>query len=199
MQVQTCARAEREAVVDTLVSAFRGYPVMRFVLGERADDASDAHLRALVGYYVDRRFLQGWPVLALRGPESMRAAILVSEPGPWDEAIARRELAALRALIGNAAFERMQRFEAASDANEPASHHLFVGMVGVRPEWRGRGYGLALLDHVRELARAGGYDGVCLSTEDPDNLAFYARAGFAVVSEARVDTLTTWCLYRDAR
>ena len=189
---------DREAVVETLCLAFREYPVMTFVLGRDALAADDPALTALIGFYTDRRLLRGWPVLGVREGEVLQAAALVSRPEEpeADPAPVRAALATLAGELGDAAFERMQRFEDASDANEPETDHLFVGMLGVRPSARGRGYGRVLLDAVQEAAEGEGRDGVCLSTEDPANLPFYRHVGFELVGQADVGGLTTWCLFR---
>ncbi|MEZ4415254.1 MAG: GNAT family N-acetyltransferase [Gemmatimonadota bacterium] len=188
--------SHRSAVVDVLAEAFCGYPVMRFVLGEGADHPTDPGLRALIDYYVGHRLVRGWPVLGVPGAESLRAAITISEPDAPPHAEAEAELGRLRAALDAPAFERMQRFERASAHAEPPTRHLFVGMVGVRPGWQGRGLGRTLLERSFSMASAGGYQGVCLSTELPDNVRFYERLGFRIVAETDVDQLHTWCLFR---
>lgn len=196
MRIEQLTGRDRTDVVAVLVAAFYDYPVMRFTLGRNNPDY-DAHLSELVGYYADRRLLCGWPVLGLRAGGELVATALVSPPDPADDSSAvEGALDRLRRTIGEAAFDRMARFEQASDANEPPTRHYFVGMLGARPEQQRRGYGRMLLDEVHRLATERRYDGVCLSTEDPGNLAIYRRLGFQVIAEAQVDELRTWSLFR---
>ncbi len=193
--VERLDRGAREQAVRVLTAAFHDYPVMRFVIGPDPD--YEGKLDALVGFYCDKRFLRGWPVLGIREGGETVAVALVSTPLPRHPAsVLDGPMERLRDRLGEAAWERMRRFELASDRNEPEGRHHFVGMLGVVPRRQGRGYGMRLLRHVRALALEEGSDGVCLSTEDPGNLPFYERAGFRVVAEADVDDLHTWCLHR---
>jgi predicted GNAT family N-acyltransferase len=53
-----------------------------------------------------------------------------------------------------------------------------VGRMAVRPEWRGRGVGAALLQHLVALARDRGFERVVLNAQT-HAAGFYARHGFA--------------------
>jgi hypothetical protein len=45
-----------------------------------------------------------------------------------------------------------------------------------------------------DMAVEAGVAGVCLSTEDPENVPMYLHLGFEVVSEADIDEIHTWSL-----
>ena len=59
---------------------------------------------------------------------------------------------------------------------------LFLEDLVVRPDCRNRGYGSALIDHVIDFARRGGYRRITLlaDTVNTDALRFYYRHGFFV-------------------
>jgi predicted GNAT family N-acyltransferase len=54
-----------------------------------------------------------------------------------------------------------------------------IGRMAVRPEWRGRGVGAALLQRLVALARDEGFERVVLNAQTHAT-GFYARHGFAV-------------------
>ena len=80
---------------------------------------------------------------------------------------------------------------------EPEEPHYSLGMVGVRHEHHGCGYGRLLLDAVHVLSDTDPEShGVALSTETRENLDLYRHFGYEVIGEAHIDDLTTWALYR---
>jgi len=72
-------------------------------------------------------------------------------------------------------------------------------VIGVRPEWQGRGFGSALLRPILERCdreRLPAY----LEASSPRNRALYERHGFAVVEEMRVsDSPPVWRMWREAK
>ena len=193
--IENFSKADRAEVIATLCSAFRDYAVMRYVLNGGTDDY-DAHLAQLIGFYVDSRLTRDWPVIGLRAESKIIAVAMgneaVAKPAP-DEL--KSAYARLREVLGKDPFKRMAAFEAVSDRLEPNYPHYFLGMIGVRPEHRGKGYAAQLIARFCELSKADTHsEAVVLSTEDPDNLPFYKKMGFAVVADADVGDLHTWCL-----
>jgi len=191
MNIEELTTAEREEALDVLCAAFREYPAMRFVIGHNVPDY-DTQLRKLIGFYCDKRFVNGWPVLGTRHDGNLVAVALISEParGPLADLTALE--ADLRSALDEAVLDRMARFEQASDANEPPGPHHMVGMLAVRPGHQGMGYGKALLRRATELSVEFGSAGVTLSTEDPPNVPLYEHLGFEVVAQADVDAVHSW-------
>lgn len=186
-----------EEVVAALCDAFRDYPVMRFILKD-AGEHYDELLPQLIGYFTDSRFSRNWPVLGVECEGTLVAAANVSPPQsvPAPPALEER-YAALCRSIGDAAVERFGRFAEACGRLEPKEPHYSLGMVGVRSEHHGRGYGRSLLDAVHALSDSDSTSrGVALSTETPENLSLYQHFGYEILGEERIDELTTWALYR---
>ena len=193
-RVERLTQEAREAVVDVLCASFSGYPVMQFVLGP--EEGQEERRRSLIGFFTDVRFAMEWPVLGVMAGERLVAAALINEPHDRSFLERFREgLARVRQELGEAAFTRLERFEKASEGNEPPARHYFVGMLGVLPSEQGRGHARVLLEHVRQLSKDAGCAGVALSTEDAENLPFYEHMGFEIVGQASVDDLSTWSLW----
>lgn len=194
--VERLSPVDRESVVDVLVASFFDYPVMRYVVGTGGGPhAYEAGIRALIGGYVDARIVHDWPVLGCRVDRRLSAVALISPAGRTPDPVVLGPLQErLRAALGVEAYARMERFEEASDGNEPEGAHHFVGMLGVTPSAQGTGLGGLLLDEVKAMAVTEGLDGVSLSTEDRANLAFYEHMGFRVVGHTDLGDLETWGL-----
>ncbi len=195
--VQRLTDADRAAVVEILATSFHDYPVMRFVLSD-AGQEYDRHLRALIGFFADARFLREWPVLGVRRGAELVAVALVSEPVYVSRPPALKTVyERLHDSIGAAALAQMNRYERGSSVHKPEEPHYFLGMIGVLPDFQAQGYGRALLDHLHDMSRTDPESrGVCLSTEDPGNVPYYERVGYRVVGEADVGDIHSWCMFR---
>ena len=192
MEVERLTAKDRDIAVHVLATAFHEYPVMRYVLQEHPD--YDRALFALIGFYCDKRLRHDWPVLGVRnGTELVAVATVTEPPGLTGDALEELEKRLLEE-VGAAACDRMARFEMACDAVEPKEPHHMVGMLGTLPGHQGRGYGKAILDHVKEMSVAAGSEGVALTTEDPVNVPLYEHLGFQVCAEADVDAIHIWSL-----
>jgi predicted N-acetyltransferase YhbS len=69
---------------------------------------------------------------------------------------------------------------------------LYLTRLACAPDWRRRGVGRALMAAAESEARAGGAARLTLRVRVtlPDNLAYFARAGFAVTGEGQEDGRT---------
>ena len=197
MKLEHLNREDTAEAVDALCSAFADYSVMRYVLADSGADYDD-HLRALIGFFCNKRLVRGWPVVGVRVDARLAAVALISEPGA---AAAPPELETLRAdlanHIGKAAWKRLQRYEAESDLDAPEAPHHFLGVIGVRPENQGQGLARILLEELARMSeRHPESTGVCLNTESADNVRFYEHMGYRVLGHRTVDALETWCMFR---
>jgi GNAT superfamily N-acetyltransferase len=186
-----------DEAVEVLSSAFTGYPAMRYIL-DPAPCGQGVGLRHLFGYFTDSRMSRGWPVLGVDLDGALAGAANVTPPGPASEIPALIErFEALCLALGPAAVERFRTFAEACNEMEPNEPHYYLGSIGVRPGFQGRGVGRALIEAVHELSRRDpASDGVALSTESPDNVALYEHLGYSVVAERRLDWLHTWTMFR---
>lgn len=199
MSALKLSRDEKAEVVAVLSAAFNDYPVMRFVLRTTGDEY-EKQLNALVGFFCEVRLLRQWPVLGIRKDGSLVAAALVNEPVREPLTLPEEQLKELRSIIGNAAYQRLESYEEKSSGGEPAEPHHFLGMIGVLPDHRGKGYAADLLRVVKEMSVADPASaGVCLSTEDSRNVSLYQRFGYRILAEVDVDGLHSWCMFLPTR
>src|SRR5262249_39941866 len=122
----------------------------------------------------------------------------VSSLKPWAEQQA--ELARLKKIIGDEAYARVELYERTTAAAEPSEPHHFLGMLGVLPEHRGKNFGRILLEEVKNISAADPQStGVCLTTEDVQNVSYYQHFGYHVISETKIAELHSWCMFLNTR
>ncbi len=185
-----------EQVVDVLCESFRGYPVMRYVLGESAD--YDARLRQMIGLFVTARVLLDDVMLGVRHGSDLVAVATTSDPAvaSHPDFAAMRE--AVWTALGPDATARYQNCVTAWQSLESRVPQLHVNMIGVRDAQRGTGLGRRLLEAVHAMANPiQSCQGISLTTETAGNVAFYQHLGYEVIGTAAIAPgLQTWSLMR---
>ncbi len=84
--------------------------------------------------------------------------------------------------------------------NRPAEPHIYLNLLGVDPDYQRRHFGIALLDHLRDLARMrSNLAGVYLETATEANVAYYVRAGYEVLGEIRPLGVRMWRMMQPRR
>jgi GNAT superfamily N-acetyltransferase len=196
MKVQKLSRQQKTEVVSVLCKAFHDYPVMRFVLKSTAQEY-EKDLTALVGFFCEVRLVRDWPVLGIRSEDgTLIAAALVNDLVHHPLPLPDQPLQQLKKTIGTEALQRLEAYEEQSSKGEPTVPHHFLGMIGVDPDHQKKGYAGHLMNAVKEIASKNPEsNGVCLSTEIPENVPFYERFGYRVISEADVGELHSWCMF----
>jgi ribosomal protein S18 acetylase RimI-like enzyme len=142
-----------------------------------------------------------WPPLVVRVGGSPVAAALINPPvASVFTPELRQALDNLKEAVGSAVMDNLLAYEQTCEQMEPKSPHYYLGMIGVLPGRQGLGYGRLLIDHLHEAAD---HDptatGVCLNTENPNNVPFYRHLGYEVIGEADVGPLHTWSMFRPSR
>ena len=178
-------------------AAFRDYPTMRYLLGPPGGDY-DERLATLIGLFIETVSLCGGVALG-----SGEAGVLVaaadavrSDAVEPPEVATRRESAWDR--LGEGARSRHEAYKAAIRGFEPNAPFFYLSMLGVRPEFSGRGLARALLEEVQAVSRADPHStGVFLETEHPRNLSFYEHCGYRLTGHARIGReLESWGFFR---
>jgi GNAT superfamily N-acetyltransferase len=103
------------------------------------------------------------------------------------------------AIIIRRDLPRLMRILNTIEAKHPHEKHYYLPIIGVAPEWQGRGFGAAIMRPILERCdreRIPAY----LEASSPRNRALYERHDFAVVEEIRVkDSPPLWRMWRDPR
>lgn len=197
VEIHRIPTARVASVIDVMCDAFSEYPVMRFVIGDDAEDYP-RRLERLVGFFVMARALRGEPLFAATVGGRPAGAATVSFP----DGESPHELGRLREEVWlELGSDARARYEACGDAWKPLGvdvPHIHLNMIGVRAGFRGRGLARGLLEVVQDLSRVTpGSQGVTLTTESPGNVAFYEGAGYEVVGHVRIaPELESWGMFR---
>lgn len=104
------------------------------------------------------------------------------------------------AMIGNgpASLVRVLRWQGTWAGQDPDRPHHHFGPIAVDAGRQGQGIGSLLMTAFTEQwDRAG--EAAYLETDKPENLAFYRRHGFEVITEGPVLGRPNWFLWRDPR
>lgn len=188
---------EREAAVQLLARAFCDNPLNVAVIG-----SSDPVRRLLVNAHGLRSLLpiaQAHGRVRARRDDGVLAAVLISAPPDAfplpPPSLARR----LRSAFGQGL--RVARrwavvFETLAPLHPPEPH-WYLSTLGVDPIRQHHGIGQALLaDWLADVDRDA--RAAYLETDRPENVTFYARAGFALLGETRIFSVPVWRMLRPA-
>lgn len=188
--------ARRDEACDALALAFRDNPLNVAVIGGDASRrlrSNRAGIRLLLPVALRHAL-----VLAA-GRERIEGCLLAAPPWRYPlpaPSLGAQLLAAVRQGFGVRG--RWARVFEHLDALHPPPPHWYLSTVGVVPEARGRGVGLALVAALLEQVDADACP-CYLETDRAENLPFYARSGFVVARESQVFGVRLWHLWRDAR
>jgi len=186
----------RDEVVRVLCEAFADYPVMRYVLGERAPYPE--RLRTLIGFFHGARVLRDDAILGVSDGEKLVAVALCSLPDrvnpPELDRLREQTWTALGA-DARARYGDCVRAWESTGVDEPNIH---VNMLAVVPGHQGRGLARVLLERVHAMSRERADSrGVTLTTESEQNVALYRHMGYRVVGQATIAAgVETWDFFR---
>lgn len=121
-------------------------------------------------------------------------------PGTWHLSVFKQlSMLPAMALITRGDLPRLLSLLNAIEAKHPHEPHYYLPLIGISPEWQGRGFGSALLRPILERCDREGLPAY-LEPSSPRNRALYERHGFAVVEEMRVwDSPPLWRMWREPR
>jgi len=186
-----------EEAVELLVLAFETDPAYRYF----CDAERPGYLRRLGMLFRSGRRLQrssGQPVLGVLSGQRLAGLAMIQEPGATVSARAQlRWLLEMALFMGPRVPWRILRDIRVAEAARPAEPHFYLPILAVHPDFQGSGCGRALLEALQ--SRSGRHPrstGVCLETENPDNVPFYEHIGYRAIARNTVAGLEITTLFR---
>jgi GNAT superfamily N-acetyltransferase len=196
--VRLASPADRPALVSSLAAAFRDDPVLEWF---QPDDAErHARLPGLFGFMGENVWFRQELTHTTDG---CVGGALWMRPGEWKVSLLD-QLRLTPGFVRTIGLRRLPRalrgfnFLEAKHPEDPP--HYYLAVLGVAPEWQGKGLGTALMQPVldqcdREGAKA------FLEATTPRSRACYERAGFETTAELSfpADGPTIWQMWREPR
>jgi GNAT superfamily N-acetyltransferase len=195
--IRKLTAADRLRIAETLARAFEDDPVMCWVFPE--DSERLARLERAFALYLEKIWL---PQEECYGTNRLFGAALWLPPGkwhlgPWEQL---RLLPNMVAVTGRSLPRLMTVLRMIEKRHPKEPPHYYLAVLGVEPEFQGRGFGSALMQPVLarcDRERVPAY----LESSKPRNVVLYERHGFRVREELRLpkDGPPIWPMWREPR
>jgi ribosomal protein S18 acetylase RimI-like enzyme len=180
-EVRTVRKArphELGRLAAVLARAFYDDPPIRWVVND--DGRRRKLLEASFGLYLRKLWFKQDECYTT---DSVAGAVVWELPGQWKVGVlGQLRLLPSMARINGRLLPRILRAIAALESNHPVEPHYYLPVVGVEPEWQGRGLGTALMRPMVDRCdeeKVPAY----LEATSPRNRALYERHGFEVTEQ----------------
>jgi GNAT superfamily N-acetyltransferase len=200
--VERMSGEDRSGTIVAMARAFHRDPLFDFLIPDAVSQARAA--LTFLGSVVADAFPFG-EVWAAREGQIVIGGAAWLPPGTYPRGVRRSSVSAVRDLRG--AHRLGRRFTAGArlfGAIDRAHHrvrepHWYLALLGCDPGWQRRGVGSSLLAPVLERADQT-LTPAYLETQKEENVPWYRRHGFDVVTELRPPGCPTmWAMRRDPR
>lgn len=185
VHVRSALPGDREAIVETLASAFEGSPLTEWIVRR------DRPWAQCAGLYFEILTSLAMPHGCVLTESEGRGAALWIPPGgsrvPWARRIALLPRFVRTTGLGSF-WSRFVGLSRIAD-HHPAESHYYLEAIGVRAAHRTEGVGSALLQPILDRCDTEGI-GAYLHTSDPKAIPFYERHGFVERERFRVGERT---------
>jgi len=181
--VRRAVAADADAAAAVLADAFADYPWTRWTIdadahGQRVEDLQRLCLNRLALPY-------GEVWLACDEADAVLSVAVWTLPQSAPPPAELDEMGEVQATLEGDRHEASVAAEAFVAPLRPATPHYYLGAVGTRRDRQRQGLATAVLTPILERADRGG-EPAFLETSAPDNVSFYERLGFVVVTETAV-------------
>jgi GNAT superfamily N-acetyltransferase len=173
---------DHDAVIGAVARAFYDDPVFSFLLPDGSRRASQ--LERAFDFLAQRVWL---PHEQTYTTDSVVGGAFWVSPGEWHVSLVRQAMMmpGMIARIGPRVMPGLLRTLSLIEAKHPREPHFYLPVIGVAPEWQGKGIGTALLRPMLERCDLEGLPAY-LEASSERNRACYERNGFEVRGELRV-------------
>ncbi|WP_343574967.1 GNAT family N-acetyltransferase [Mycobacterium sp.] len=202
IQPRPARKADVTELSHALGRAFYDDPVSMWIIPD--DESRAARLWKFFAALTRHHHLGGGGVEVAGDGSTIGAAAFWDPPGRWKQS-ARGQLMMLVSFIFGfgpqlSTGRRLHELLLRTEQEHPEEPHWYLAVIGSDPSVRGKGYGQALmqsrLDRV-DAEHAPSY----LESSKAENIAYYQRFGFEVVSELVIPNggPTLWPMWRAPR
>jgi GNAT superfamily N-acetyltransferase len=194
MNIDSAAVSDITQSVDCLSMAFARDPITGFLL--QTGPGYPDRVARFFSLLMRARIALDMPVLVARGIAGICGASMGYTTGrpEWPRDLAEewdRFESSIPGFTG-----RMAIYDGISARFMPPSPHYYLGVIGVRPDLHGHGYGMQLLKAFCDLSAGDDLStGVYLETAEASNVRFYERAGFTETGRGSLEGNTLWCMH----
>jgi GNAT superfamily N-acetyltransferase len=200
MQIKINLLAPDEPVEDYALAmsrAFIDYPVMKRAFAAHPGDEG-RWIAHMVSWSERVRQVSGGITPVARFGHRIVGGVNVILPGDLAAPPHENWFAEFLEEAGPQAQDFFSRFLATVDSIPLPNPHVLLGMLGVDPEFQGKGIGRQLVERVIDIARdTPGCKGIALDTEGQATVRLYEACGFSVVGQTSVDDVPIWVMWRD--
>jgi GNAT superfamily N-acetyltransferase len=195
--IRSLGPADVPRIARALARAFEDDPVMSWVI--RNDSERARRLERAFAFFLRKIWLRHDECYATSG---LFGAALWLPPDKWHLSVGAqlRMLPGMIAVLGGnlPRFGSVLQFIEKKHPKSPSHHYLAV--LGVEPEFQGRGFGGALMQPVLSRCDRDGTPAY-LESSKRRNVVLYERHGFEVVEEVRLPRggPPIWRMWREAR
>jgi GNAT superfamily N-acetyltransferase len=194
--IQPYDATRRDAVLDVLTDAYRTNPMHVAVFGGTGPEVERQN-RAFFSAILE--MIEGTRLIAVHDDSVVGYVRWTSYPGcrPSREAV-RAIMPRLLGQLADGVAPRLTAFLSAWAKRDPNAAHSHFGPIAVSPTSQGTGIGRLLIQRYCAQIDLTGESGY-LETDRPENVHFYGRSGFEVVSEMELLGVRNWFMRRPAR
>jgi ribosomal protein S18 acetylase RimI-like enzyme len=194
MKITPATLSDLNESVGCLAMAFARDPITGFLL--QSGPGYRDRVTQFFSLLMRARIALNMPVLVARDTSGIHGAAMgyaTSRP-EWPLDLAEEWDRFEKAIPGLT--DRMAVYDEIAAKCKPSAPHYYLGVIGIDPDFHGRGFGTQLLTAFCDLSVSDRLSsGVYLETAEASNVAFYERAGFAESGRGNLGDATLWCMY----
>jgi ribosomal protein S18 acetylase RimI-like enzyme len=198
LEIGALGPADSDAALDVLSRGMLDNPVHFAVFGEDPE-----RRRRRIRHVFEGAFdAMSWRtnMLAARDADGAIVGLCGAQPPGGCQLELGQQLRLMPRMLANGprVALRMVRWLGAWGKHDPQERHWHLGPVAVDAHLQGRGVGSKLMEVFCARVDAAG-EAAYLETDKPQNVRFYERFGFEVISEQEVLGVPNWFMSRPAR